>query len=503
MGSARHTKRRTSPVRRKKSVTGQARETGQHDQLFNLQRKAGNQAVLQLMNSGQTPDHHEQEADHIAENLHASNGGESTQAQTEAALGIEPGSVRIHTGPRAENAARALNARAFTAGNDIVFGRNEYSPASGEGQRLLTHELVHVAQQQQDPQARSTLMRKVNFPTTEELESEIASLRIRLAELIQEETEEGKSTDERVTVERRLAWLEGVAAEKDPNKSKIIYLRERIRQLRDEIKAAPPSSAKEEIALNIQDHEHELTKALEANVANIESELIDLYTSVDLTPAITEQINALENELRENEAELKILRRIFSPGKAESVGQTYKAEVRPDMSGHCMGAVYKGMEALYSKKIRSDIEAQVRKDSREILKKTEKDTNNVDRIMETLKQHSMAGEKVPIKYSFSKKTWDPSVEHTVLGMVSSDHPGWYFFGLSVSGGWHSVILAVDNSEGTPKIYWLDQNTKGFTKDVTGKLDKKMKEKWLEPWYGFSNSTIWPLLPTADAVVDVE
>jgi hypothetical protein len=488
-------------VRRKESVTGQARETDQHDRLLNLQRAAGNQGVLQLLNVGQTNAHHEQEADHIAEGLVA-NGNESAQAQTEADLGIEPGSVRLHTGPRAENAARALNARAFTVGNDIVFGRNEYSPASSEGQRLLTHELVHVAQQQHESQAGSTLMRKVKIPTAEELESEIASLRIRLAELIQEETEEGKSTAERATVEGRLAWLEGVAAENDPDKQKIIYLRERIRQLRDDIKAAPPSSAKEEIGIDIQEHELELTKALEANVANIESQLSDLYTTVDLTPALNAQILALENELRENEAELKILRRIFSPAKAETVRQTYKKEVRPDMSGHCMGAVYKGMEAIYSPKVSSDIEAQVRKDSREILKKTKKDTNNVDRIMETLREHSLAGEKIPIKYNLSKKVWVPTVEETVLGMVKGDYPGWYFFGLSVSGGYHSVILAVDNSEGTPKIYWLDQNTKGFTKEVTGKLDKKMKEDWLHPSYGFSDSTVWPLLPTADAVVEI-
>jgi hypothetical protein len=498
----------------KKRIAPEGDEVATHP-LLKLQRSAGNQAVVNLLASQQSDSQLEQQADQVATDLaapdsvitndngDASDPSGSVQARMEASLGIEPGSVRLHTGTRAENAARGLNARAFTVGNDVVFGRNEYSPATCEGQGLLAHELAHVAQQQQGSQTGSTLMRKVKVPSAEELESEIATLRIRLAELIQQETTEGKSIAERATVEHRLSWLEGVAAEKDPNRQKIIYLRERIRQLRDEIKAAPPSSAKEAIAANIQEHERDLTEALEANLASIEGQLADLYTTVDLTPAISAQIQSLENELRENEAELKILRRIFAPAKAETVSQTYKKEVRPDMSGHCMGAVYKGMEAIYSPKVSSDIQAQVRKDSREILKKTKKDTNNVDRIMETLREHSLAGEKVPVKYNLTRKVWDPTVEKTVLDMVSPDYPGWYFFGLSVSGGWHSVILAVDNSEGSPKIYWMDQYSKGFTNEVTGKLDQKMKESWLEPYYGFTNSIVWPLIPTADAVVEVK
>ena len=40
------------------------------------------------------------------------------------------------------------SARAFTLGQDIVFGAGEYAPDTGEGTRLLAHELVHVVQQQ-------------------------------------------------------------------------------------------------------------------------------------------------------------------------------------------------------------------------------------------------------------------------------------------------------------------------------------------------------------------
>jgi hypothetical protein len=56
-------------------------------------------------------------------------------------------SVRIHTGSLASNSARSIGSRAYTAGNNIVFGSGQYRPKTFEGMRLLAHELVHVAQQ--------------------------------------------------------------------------------------------------------------------------------------------------------------------------------------------------------------------------------------------------------------------------------------------------------------------------------------------------------------------
>ncbi|MBV9302356.1 MAG: DUF4157 domain-containing protein [Acidobacteriaceae bacterium] len=58
--------------------------------------------------------------------------------------------VRIHAGARAAEAAGSINALAFTAGHHIVFGRNQFGPATAEGGRLLAHELAHVRQQTSD-----------------------------------------------------------------------------------------------------------------------------------------------------------------------------------------------------------------------------------------------------------------------------------------------------------------------------------------------------------------
>jgi peptidoglycan hydrolase-like protein with peptidoglycan-binding domain len=55
--------------------------------------------------------------------------------------------VRVHTGARADGAAKSVQARAFTVGNDIAFSSDEYRPGTAESRTLLAHELTHVAQQ--------------------------------------------------------------------------------------------------------------------------------------------------------------------------------------------------------------------------------------------------------------------------------------------------------------------------------------------------------------------
>ncbi|MGE4178679.1 MAG: DUF4157 domain-containing protein [Limisphaerales bacterium] len=71
----------------------------------------------------------------------------STRAHLEPRLGRDLGAVRIHTGPEAADAARALRAHAFTLGQDIAFAEGAYAPGSTEGRRLMAHEIVHTIQQ--------------------------------------------------------------------------------------------------------------------------------------------------------------------------------------------------------------------------------------------------------------------------------------------------------------------------------------------------------------------
>lgn len=58
--------------------------------------------------------------------------------------------VRVRSDDRAAESARSIHARAYTIGQDIVFGAGEYEPESAKGKLLLAHELAHVAQQNGD-----------------------------------------------------------------------------------------------------------------------------------------------------------------------------------------------------------------------------------------------------------------------------------------------------------------------------------------------------------------
>ncbi len=55
--------------------------------------------------------------------------------------------VQVHSGPRAAASARAVNARAYTVGNHIVFRNDEFNRSETEGRTLVAHELAHVIQQ--------------------------------------------------------------------------------------------------------------------------------------------------------------------------------------------------------------------------------------------------------------------------------------------------------------------------------------------------------------------
>jgi hypothetical protein len=78
--------------------------------------------------------------------------------------------VRVHTDTRAAESAKAVGAFAYTVGRDIVFARGHYAPRSAAGQRLLAHELAHVAQQAVAPPEthKQVLVGRTNDPSERE-----------------------------------------------------------------------------------------------------------------------------------------------------------------------------------------------------------------------------------------------------------------------------------------------------------------------------------------------
>jgi hypothetical protein len=72
---------------------------------------------------------------------------QNTRSFFEKRFGHDFKEVRVHTDSAAANSARAINARAYTAGTDLVFGAGEYAPETAAGRKLIAHELTHVLQQ--------------------------------------------------------------------------------------------------------------------------------------------------------------------------------------------------------------------------------------------------------------------------------------------------------------------------------------------------------------------
>lgn len=111
--------------------------------LLALQRAAGNGAVLRMLRAGGTP----RRRSTVPEVLRG--GGRPldavTRSEMEARLGADLSGVRVHSDVAAQCSAAEIGARAYTAGDHIVLGRD------GADRAVLAHELTHVVQQRGGP----------------------------------------------------------------------------------------------------------------------------------------------------------------------------------------------------------------------------------------------------------------------------------------------------------------------------------------------------------------
>ena len=72
---------------------------------------------------------------------------ENDRAFFEPRFSADFSAVKVHTNSNAVHLARSVNAKAFTVGQDVIFGPGQFSPETTGGKKLLAHELTHVVQQ--------------------------------------------------------------------------------------------------------------------------------------------------------------------------------------------------------------------------------------------------------------------------------------------------------------------------------------------------------------------
>jgi len=92
---------------------------------------------------------------------------DSTRAFFESRFDRDFSQVRVHIDGIAAEAAKSVNASAFTFGKDVVFDDWQYSPETVKGRQLMAHELTHVVQQAKNKEVhclQGTI--KVNDPNT-------------------------------------------------------------------------------------------------------------------------------------------------------------------------------------------------------------------------------------------------------------------------------------------------------------------------------------------------
>jgi len=118
-----------------------------------MQHNAGNRAVNELLESGaDNQSHAVANVPPIVESALRISGqplDSPARSSMESLFGEDFGQVRVHTDGQAAESARSVEALAYTAGQDVVFGAGQYQPETAEGRKLLAHELGHTIEQRE------------------------------------------------------------------------------------------------------------------------------------------------------------------------------------------------------------------------------------------------------------------------------------------------------------------------------------------------------------------
>ena len=121
--------------------------------MLEVQRLAGNAGMNSLLQRSE-----EDGAQSRSPVLDVVGGGgaplpDGVRNEMEGRLGADFSDVSVHTDSKASDSARAVQANAYTVGNDVVVRQDRWAPETDDGKKTIAHELTHVMQQRAGPVA--------------------------------------------------------------------------------------------------------------------------------------------------------------------------------------------------------------------------------------------------------------------------------------------------------------------------------------------------------------
>jgi hypothetical protein len=149
VGEARHQSDDTSSFAARRAVEAGSARRVEPAAVVRLQRLVGNSGVVSLME--QEPDERSSPVLDVVGRGGGAPLAADVRTEMEAGLGADFGDVKVHDDDTAAASAQAVNAKAYTVGDEIVFNRGAYQPDTESGRHTLAHELTHVVQQRSGP----------------------------------------------------------------------------------------------------------------------------------------------------------------------------------------------------------------------------------------------------------------------------------------------------------------------------------------------------------------
>lgn len=353
----------------------------------------------------------------------------NTRTFFEPRFGLDLGSVRVHSDNAAATATSALNARAFTVGRDIAFAPNEFRPDTPSGQRLLAHELTHVAQQ---THAGTSLVQRQAVTATPEWQKQLDEILPRKVGIL-------------VDIDRMVQLTQR-------------YTIDQLREL---------------VALIHADHEAKKFTRDEAGVPGIfglDETRVGTRLDVPAARLLLSRFPARRASPRKSDEKKAtvfsedVVRDAYVRFHYNALLPEDESEFAPGLPSvirrNCIAIVHDMLPKLFSsasavKQIRKRL-ATLRKESA---------TYTMVHTGDTLARAGVSQRRTEIRFmdaagkatngNTEPKTLSVSAWETVMSAVGSDY-GWHIFGMALMDGYHSVTLFVDNQSDGKELYWADQ-----------------------------------------------